>query len=342
MKLSVIALTKKYERVLALDQATFEAPDSRITVLLGPSGSGKSTALRLIAGLERPDSGVILFDDEPVNLPPEKRGVSMVFQSFSLFPHMSVKQNILFGVRSKNLSQAQKEAIAKEIAELVGVTDKLDAKPDELSGGQQQRVALARALIKKPALFLLDEPLSNLDAQLRFSARKFVKSVQKEFGITTIYVTHDQSEALSISDRIAVMNRGVVLQVGSPREVYENPKDEFVASFLGSPPLNLIEMQPDGEKTKPITLPFPLPKGKKITVGIRPESIVLGSGPNRARVSAVEYAGRESVVYLDLDGVELRCLSQKEVSVGAEVCFEVVKRGVFLFEENGTSIPWPQ
>jgi ABC-type sugar transport system ATPase subunit len=233
VKLSVIALTKKYERVLALDQATFEAPDSRITVLLGPSGSGKSTALRLIAGLERPDSGVILFDDEPVNLPPEKRGVSMVFQSFSLFPHMSVKQNILFGVRSKNLLQAQKEAIAKEIAELVGVADKLDAKPDELSGGQQQRVALARALASTPRLLLLDEPFSNLDARLREELRWELKRIQAERGITMVHVTHDYTEALALADHIVVLNQGKVEQEGEAEWLIENPKNEFVAWFLG-------------------------------------------------------------------------------------------------------------
>jgi ABC-type sugar transport systems, ATPase components len=343
MSLVLKRVGKSFGKTQVLKDVSIEVEKGELFSIVGPSGSGKTTLLRIIAGLVKQDEGNVYIEGKLVDEhEPAKRNVGMVFQNYALYPNKSVLENIASPLLVKGVPKSEAFQEAEALAQKLEISNLLDRYPSEISGGQQQRVALARALIKKPALFLLDEPLSNLDAQLRFSARKFVKSVQKEFGITTIYVTHDQSEALSISDRIAVMNRGVVLQVGSPREVYENPKDEFVASFLGSPPLNLIEMQPDGEKTKPITLPFPLPKGKKITVGIRPESIVLGSGPNRARVSAVEYAGRESVVYLDLDGVELRCLSQKEVSVGAEVCFEVVKRGVFLFEENGTSIPWPQ
>ncbi|HPV70242.1 MAG TPA: ABC transporter ATP-binding protein, partial [Bacilli bacterium] len=236
--------SQKGPEVIAVNNMSFVIPDGKLVGLLGPSGCGKSTTLYMIAGLHKPTEGKIYFGDEEVtNVPPEHRGIGLVFQNYALYPHFTVRQNITFpldNVRPK-LSKQDKEAIAHEMARIVDIEPYLDRKPKELSGGQQQRVAIARALSKRPKVLLLDEPLSNLDARLRLQTREEIKRIQRETGITTVFVTHDQEEAMSISDMIVVMKDGVVQQIGEPQHVYDEPANLFVAKFLGSPAINIFD-----------------------------------------------------------------------------------------------------
>ena len=261
MKILLQDITKKFPsrnkksggEVVAVDRFSFEFPDGKLIGLLGPSGCGKSTTLNLISGLEKPTEGKIFFgDDEVTALPPENRGVGLVFQSYALYPHLTVLQNIIFplqNLRGKDkLSKEQMIEKANEIAKLVQIDGLMERKPSELSGGQQQRVAIARALVKMPRVLLLDEPLSNLDARLRLQTREEIKRIQTETGITTVFVTHDQEEAMSISDLIVVMREGVVQQIGKPQDVYDEPVNLFVAKFLGTPPINVFEGEIKGGK----------------------------------------------------------------------------------------------
>ncbi|MCD7883139.1 MAG: ABC transporter ATP-binding protein [Lachnospiraceae bacterium] len=239
---------KKKEDVVAVDHFTFTVPDGKLIALLGPSGCGKSTTLNLISGLLVPTEGKIFFGKEDVtHLAPEHRGIGLVFQNYALYPHLTVRQNILFPLENRKgkdrLSKAEMNAKAEEVARLVQIDQLMDRRPGELSGGQQQRVAIARALVKEPKVLLLDEPLSNLDARLRLQTREEIRRIQRETGITTIFVTHDQDEAMSISDMIVVMKDGVVQQTGKPQEVYDSPANLFVAKFLGTPPINVFEGQ---------------------------------------------------------------------------------------------------
>ena len=254
MKVVLQNLTKRFpnrnkkikEDVVAVSDFSFEIPDGELIGLLGPSGCGKSTTLNLICGLQKPTSGRIFFgEDDVTDLPPENRGVGLVFQNYALYPHLTVRQNILFPLQNlKGAERPSKEEMlrrALEAAKLVQIDTLMDRKPSELSGGQQQRVAIARALVKMPRVLLLDEPLSNLDARLRLQTREEIRRIQRETGITTVFVTRDQEEAMSISDRIVVMKDGVVQQIGRPQDVYDSPVNLFVAKFLGTPPINVFE-----------------------------------------------------------------------------------------------------
>ena len=254
MKVTLQNLTKKYpsrnkrqpKDVVAVNDFSFEIPDGKLIGLLGPSGCGKSTTLNLLSGLQKPTSGKIFFgDDDVTNLPPENRGVGLVFQNYALYPHQTVQQNITFPLENRKgkdkLTKTQMAEMALETAKLVQIDGLMDRKPRELSGGQQQRVAIARALVKMPRILLLDEPLSNLDARLRLQTREEIRRIQQETGITTVFVTHDQEEAMSISDLIVVMKDGVVQQIGKPQEVYDDPVNLFVAKFLGTPPINTFD-----------------------------------------------------------------------------------------------------
>ena len=260
MKITLEHLTKKFPgrgrknptEVIAVDDFDFEIPDGRLVGLLGPSGCGKSTTLNLICGLLKPTSGKIFFGEDDVTcLAPEHRGVGLVFQNYALYPHLTVRQNIQFPLENlKGADKLSKQEMADRVLEAAGLVQieaLLDRKPGELSGGQQQRVAIARALVKMPRVLLLDEPLSNLDARLRLQTREEIRRIQKQTGITTIFVTHDQDEAMSISDLIVVMKDGVVQQIGKPQEVYDNPVNLFVAKFLGTPPINLFSGRVDDE-----------------------------------------------------------------------------------------------
>ncbi|NJE09545.1 ABC transporter ATP-binding protein [Thermococcus sp. MAR1] len=260
-----------------LEISELEVKDGEFLTLLGPSGCGKTTTLRMIAGFEKPDKGEILFDGRPVNdLPPYERGIGIVFQDYALFPHMTVFKNIAFGLEMKKLPKAEIERKVRWALELVGLSGLENRYPEQLSGGQQQRVALARALVVEPDVLLLDEPLSNLDAKIRERLRGEIKRIQRELGITTIYVTHDQEEAMAVSDRIAVMNFGRVEQVGKPLELYYRPKTEFVARFLGLS--NILELKAENGRACLNNLCFDVGREGKVRIFFRPESAYVKPG----------------------------------------------------------------
>jgi multiple sugar transport system ATP-binding protein len=284
-------LKKYFGEVRAVDGVDLTTREGEFLVLLGPSGCGKTTLLRMIAGLERPSAGEILIDDQVVNeLPPRVRKIAMVFQNYALYPHMTVFKNIVFPLKAQKVPKDQWKEKVVTAASMFGIDKLLDRKPRELSGGERQRVALARAMVREPTVFLFDEPLSNLDAKLRHSARFELKRFQEEIGITTIYVTHDQVEAMGLGDRIAVMSQGTVRQIGTPHEVYHEPADTFVATFMGSPPMNLIER--DG-----------------VLVGFRPECFLPREIYDvnddlrsfQFQVWRVEHLGSDRLVYGSLD-----------------------------------------
>ncbi|MCR4781117.1 MAG: ABC transporter ATP-binding protein [Ruminiclostridium sp.] len=313
MKIVLENLTKRFpnrnkkggEDVIAVDNFNFEIPDGKLIGLLGPSGCGKSTALNLISGLETPTEGKIFFDDEDMtDVPAEKRGVGLVFQSYALYPHLTVMHNITFPLEnlrgSKKMTRHEMEEKAYEVAKLVQIDHLMERKPNELSGGQQQRVAIARALVKIPKVLLLDEPLSNLDARLRLQTREEIRRIQRETGITTVFVTHDQEEAMSISDMIVVMKDGVIQQIDRPQAVYDDPKNLFVAKFLGTPAINVFVGSVkkgtlyigDDEVMKV--------KGcgdRKVYVGVRPEGFIIDeNGGLRCKLNGVEVMGRDTSI----------------------------------------------
>jgi len=293
---------KSNEEVIAVSDFNFEIPDGKLIGLLGPSGCGKSTTLYMISGLQKPTSGKIFFgDDDVTELSTENRGIGLVFQNYALYPHMTVKQNILFPLQNlKGADRPSKEEMlerAYHAAKLVQIDELMDRKPSELSGGQQQRVAIARALVKMPRVLLLDEPLSNLDARLRLQTREEIRRIQKETGITTVFVTHDQEEAMSISDIIVVMKLGVVQQIGAPQDVYDSPQNLFVAKFLGTPPINVFTGSVKDGKVyigEDAVLEVTNVPDQDVMIGIRPEGFNLDpNGPMQCRLSNVEVMGRD-------------------------------------------------
>ena len=312
MKIILKNLTKRFpgrnkndNDVIAVNNFDFEIPDGKLVGLLGPSGCGKSTTLNLICGLETPTSGSIFFgEDDVTRLPPENRGVGMVFQNYALYPHLTVQENILFPLQNlkgpDKLSRQQMMDRVMKAAKLVQIDHLLDRKPANMSGGQQQRVAIARALVKMPRVLLLDEPLSNLDARLRLQTREEIRRIQQETGITTIFVTHDQDEAMSISDMIVVMEDGVVQQIGPPQDVYDDPVNLFVATFLGTPPINVFDGQVKEGRLligDAAVCPVPGAADGQVTVGIRPEGFILDhAGPFALDLKRVEVMGRDTSV----------------------------------------------
>ncbi len=293
---------KSNEEVIAVNDFTFEIPDGKLVGLLGPSGCGKSTTLYMISGLQKPTSGKIFFgNDDVTELSTENRGIGLVFQNYALYPHMTVKQNILFPLQNlKGADKLSKEEMlekAYHAAKLVQLEEFMERKPSELSGGQQQRVAIARALVKMPRVLLLDEPLSNLDARLRLQTREEIRRIQKETGITTVFVTHDQEEAMSISDIIVVMKLGVVQQVGEPQKVYDSPANLFVAKFLGTPPINVFQGRVKNNVVyigQDAVLEVKNVKDQEVMIGIRPEGFILDEkGPFQCKLSNVEVMGRD-------------------------------------------------
>ena len=293
---------KSNEEVVAVSDFTFEIPDGKLIGLLGPSGCGKSTTLYMISGLQKPTSGKIFFgDDDVTEVSTENRGIGLVFQNYALYPHMTVKQNILFPLQNlKGTDRPSKEEMlerALHAAKLVQIDELMDRKPSELSGGQQQRVAIARALVKMPRVLLLDEPLSNLDARLRLQTREEIRRIQKETGITTVFVTHDQEEAMSISDIIVVMKLGVVQQIGAPQEVYDSPQNLFVAKFLGTPPINVFNGSVKDGKVyigEDAVLEVTGVPDQEVMIGVRPEGFILDeNGPLQCKLSNVEIMGRD-------------------------------------------------
>lgn len=366
MKIVLQNLTKKFPNrnkrlhteVTAVDNFSFEIPDGRLVGLLGPSGCGKSTTLNLICGLEAPTCGKIFFGDEDVTgLPPEHRGVGMVFQNYALYPHLTVRQNILFPLENlkgrDKLSKDEMNSRAAQAAKLVQIDELMDRKPNELSGGQQQRVAIARALVKMPRVLLLDEPLSNLDARLRLQTREEIKKIQQETKITTVFVTHDQEEAMSISDMIVVMHKGVVQQIGKPQEVYDHPVNLFVAKFLGTPPINVFCGRIKNGRLylgSDAVLDTPDVRDQEVTVGIRPEGFVLQKdGPLSCTLNRVEVMGRDISIVSSHPACEnafIRSIINAENMVdtaSSTVRFALKADKVFLFDKDSQErLEWRQ
>lgn len=340
---------KKSDDVIAVSDLNIEIEDGRLIGLLGPSGCGKTTTLNLISGLLKPTEGRIFFGDEDVTqLPPEKRGIGLVFQNYALYPHLTVRQNILFPLQNlKGKDKLSKEEMRQKVleaAKLVQIDDLLERKPNELSGGQQQRVAIARALVKMPKVLLLDEPLSNLDARLRLQTREEISRIQKETGITTIFVTHDQDEAMSISDIIVVMKQGRVQQIGKPQDVYDSPDNLFVAKFLGTPPINVFDGQVRAQKLyigKDCVLEVKGVADRDVFVGIRPEGFLLKEdGAFVCKLKGIEVMGRDiSVVSTNEASLNstIRSIisSENKVDTGsAAVRFDLRPKKVFLFDKE--------
>ena len=354
MKVVLDHLTKRFPdrsnkggEVVAVDDFSFEIPDGKLIGLLGPSGCGKSTTLNLICGLEKPSSGKIWFgEDDVTDLPPESRGVGLVFQNYALYPHMTVRQNILFPLQNfkgkDKLSKQEMLQRVEEAARLVQIEKLLDRKPAEMSGGQQQRVAIARALVKMPRVLLLDEPLSNLDARLRLQTREEIRRIQRDTGVTTIFVTHDQEEAMSISDLIVVMKDGAVHQIDQPQRVYDDPADLFVAKFLGTPPINVYRGRVRSGKLylgEDAVLAVAGVDDREVWVGIRPEGYVPQSaGPLGCRLEAVEVMGRDTSVVIAHEAAvsaPLRAIISSEHAVSkdmGELRFALKPNKVFLFD----------
>jgi multiple sugar transport system ATP-binding protein len=366
MRLELSGLTKVHasrgRRVTAVDGVDLVVEPGELLVLLGPSGCGKSSLLDLLAGLERPTAGEIRFDGHPVAAPaqgifdsPRERNVAMVFQSYALYPHLTVRENIAFPLRVGHMDKARIPAAVRDAAEAVELSALLDARPGELSGGQRQRVAIARAIVRKPSLFLMDEPLSNLDARLRAATRGRLKALQRKLGVTTVYVTHDQQEAMALGDRVAVLNRGKVEQWSEPAALQSRPASAFVARFTGTPPMNLLRMKrmvsggvtrvelpgsdwgvtvEDAKTAKRLT-------GETVLLGFRPEHAALareGSGKGfPARVDAVEPFGREFLVRLSVGSAAVAVVAgtMEMGEVGTAVRVDPDPSQVRLFPDDG-------
>ena len=357
MKVTIENLTKKYpnrtknqaQDVTAVANMNLEIPDGQLIGLLGPSGCGKSTTLNLLSGLQKPTEGKIIFgEDDITNLPPENRGVGLVFQNYALYPQLTVRQNITFPLENRKgkdrLSKKQMQDMALEAAKLVQIDGLMDRKPSELSGGQQQRVAIARALVKTPRILLLDEPLSNLDARLRLQTREEIRRIQRTTGITTVFVTHDQEEAMSISDQIVVMKDGLVQQVGKPQNVYDDPVNLFVAQFLGTPPINVFSGTVRSGKLfigEDAVMDTEGIADQDVMVAIRPEGLELAEdGVMTCNLTRVEVMGRDvSMVcgHPAFTGDSFRAIvSSDDLShvLGSDVRFHLKKAKVFLFRPD--------
>ena len=311
---------KSYDAVEVLHGIDFKIEEGEFCILVGASGCGKSTLLRMLAGLESITSGEILINDNVVNeVKPKKRDIAMVFQSYALYPHMTVAQNMGFSLRLAGVPKAEIAARVGEAAEIIGLTDYLDRQPKALSGGQRQRVAMGRAIVRDPQVFLFDEPLSNLDAKLRVQMRAEIRTLQQKLGTTTVYVTHDQVEAMTMADRIVVMDAGVVQQQGEPLELYDNPANRFVAGFIGSPSMNFFEVDVvDGGLQFATGYKLAKPVGdqlRTLTFGIRPEHVEIGEGGTEATVTVVEPLGSETLVQFDYHGVPVTLLSKERLGL---------------------------
>ena len=357
MKVTLQHLTKKFPNrnkkaggdVIAVNDFTFEIPDGQLIGLLGPSGCGKSTALNLISGLLAPTEGQIFFgEDDVTHLPPENRGVGLVFQNYALYPHLTVRQNIMFPLENlrgaEKLTKAEMAERTLEAAKLVQLEGLMDRKPSELSGGQQQRVAIARALVKRPRVLLLDEPLSNLDARLRLQTREEIRRIQRQTSVTTVFVTHDQEEAMSISDMIVVMKDGVVQQIGKPQDVYDSPVNLFVAKFLGTPPIHVFAGRIQSGRLyigDAAVLDVDGAADQPVYAAVRPEGFILAeAGPLCCKLDRVEVMGRDiSVVctHPDCENAAIRAIINADSRVDTTretVCFALKPHKVFLFHRE--------
>ena len=348
MEIKLQNIRKRFGETVALDDLSLEFCDGKLTTLLGPSGCGKSTLLNLISGILPPTSGSIYFGDRDVtSLSPDKRNIGLVFQNYALYPHMTVGENIAFPLEIKKVSKKERMERAAEFAKLLRIEDYFTRKPSQLSGGQQQRVAIARDLAKEPEILLLDEPLSNLDARLRLEMREEIRRLQMETGITTIFVTHDQEEALSISDHILLLKKGRIQQYGLPQELYDEPCNPFVADFLGNPPINLYEGIVDGNR---IILQGDntgfliagmkgIESGRRVKLGIRSEAFEAaaeGVYETPATVRNVFLNGKETLYLLEIGGREFRSTleSGQTYEIGGKISVRLKKKGVHIYDSE--------
>jgi sn-glycerol 3-phosphate transport system ATP-binding protein len=334
-------LVKEWGKVKAVDDISFKVAAGTLTVLLGPSGCGKSTILRLIAGLENVTAGRILIGEQDITFKDaNKRGVSMVFQSYALFPHLNVRENILFGLKVRRVAPAQQQKRLAKVANMVGLDKLLDRKPAQLSGGQRQRVALARSIVSEQPVCLMDEPLSNLDAKLRAEMREEIRNLQQNLNLTMVYVTHDQTEAMTMADQVVLLKNGHIEQVGTPHFLYEYPATAFAARFIGSPPMNLVgfdlveDLSLQSHEARP--RPFPdNPKGWSI--GIRPEHLRLSAIGLPVRVAAVDYLGSETVLRLHhgKQSLFIRVNGKNKISIGDQLKISCSYEAMHIFNEKG-------
>jgi len=342
--LTKVFTDKKGIETIAVNDLTITIPSGKLVGLLGPSGCGKSTTLYMIAGLLKPSAGKIYFgDDDVTRLAAEKRGIGLVFQNYALYPHMTVRQNILFPLENIDISRKEALELVQEMANLVGIGELLDRKPSQLSGGQQQRVAIARALVKKPRVLLLDEPLSNLDARLRLQTREEIKRIQRETGITTIFVTHDQEEAMSISDEMVVLDFGVKQQMAAPQKMYLEPENLFVAKFLGNPPINILPCKVlEGKLLMggQYELGNVKQKDGSYTFGVRPEDFRVDDKGFEVETDDIEHIGRDTLIYFSVGESKVRAIvdseSLEQVADGSrvKVKLSVNPKRVHIFETN--------
>ena len=335
-------ITKVYPNgTLAVNETSLNVENGEFVVFVGPSGCGKSTLLRMIAGLEDITSGEIVLDSNTINnIDPSERDVAMVFQNYALYPHMTVYNNMAYGLKNRGISKQEIENKVNEAAKLLEIDSYLTRKPSMLSGGQRQRVAMGRAIVRNPKIFLFDEPLSNLDAKLRNQMRLEIKKLQRQMGVTSIFVTHDQTEAMTLGDRIVVINNGIVEQVGTPKDIYSKPNTKFVAEFIGSPQMNIFNCKIDNGVAKIDNNSINLDKSINIddaSIGIRPDDIQISeSGSITCKANLVEYLGSDMIIYSIIGDQEFSCkLSSKiDVKAGDEFKFDIQPSLVHIFDNS--------
>ncbi|MCL4393310.1 MAG: ABC transporter ATP-binding protein [Chloroflexi bacterium] len=354
----VRGLTKKFGGTVAADNVSLEFPDGQLSVLVGPSGCGKTTLLRILAGLEEPTQGDVFIGDSAVTYKPAwDRNVAMVFQSYALYPHMNVFKNMAFPLEARRMPKAEIKQRVEQTAGTLGLDKLLGRFPRELSGGQMQRVAIGRAIVRKPEVFLMDEPLSNLDAKLRVNMRSQLKRLQKDLGVTTIYVTHDQAEAMTMADQIVVMNNGRVQQVSDPIALYNCPQNTFVAGFIGSPPMNLVEgrLEQNGAHFKCASFDYEFPDsitaglvhvgaGREVILGIRPDDILVDHAPARFAIAGeiyiFEVLGKETLLTVQCRDIQLKVYvaTSRHLAVGEKVWLRPAPEGIRIFDRQTTSL----
>jgi len=344
---SIRNLVKAYGKTEVLHSISLDVADGEFVVFVGPSGCGKSTTLRMIAGLEEVTSGEIAIGERVVNhLEPKDRNIAMVFQNYAIYPHMTVRKNIGFGLRTSGLPKPERNKRIDEVAAILSMTDYLERKPAQLSGGQRQRVAIGRAMVRDPAVFLFDEPLSNLDAQLRTQMRLEIKKLHQRVGTTIIFVTHDQVEAMTMADRIVIMKDGHIQQVGTPAEVFHQPANTFVAQFIGAPSMNMLPARYAGGQIeaagRKIAVVLPLPDGAELTLGIRPDDLTVSETPAlfEGKVNVLEPLGAETLAHIDIGGRDLiaKADGRTPPAVGSTVHLSVETANLHFFDASGEAL----